>query len=618
MDARMLWEPILLPIVAGILALLFRNRQGKACAWFCTLAAAAHLAIMARLFSQDLGLSLPWAAFGLQFALKLSRFSGFILLAAALFGFLIALYSTAFMSGRRFLNQYYAYFLLTLGLMNGAVLADNLIVLLFFWESLLLTLFGMIIIGRPGAWKTAVKAFIISGVADLCLLIGIGMTIYSAGTASMSDIHLQTGGWHSVAFIFLMIGAIAKGGAMPFHSWIPDAAVDAPLPFMALVPAALDKLLGIYFLARVTLDLYALQSVSLLSPLLMAVGSVTILLAVMMALIQKDYKRLLSFHAISQVGYMILGIGTCTAAGIVGGLFHMLNNALYKSGLFMTGGAVELRTGTTDLRQLGGLGARMPVTFLCYLVLAASISGVPPFNGFFSKELVYDGALEAGRAWHVGWLFYAAALLGSFFTAASFLKLGHAAFCGRPAADQAKVREAPLAMLLPVIVIAALCVVCGIWNFLPVERLIQPALGEHRLEGHTFAGWPADMTLVILTIVVLAGACLNHFWGVRRSGSGLGAADHIHHAPGLRPLYDRAERRLFDPYEIGLKLAHGLARLAWGIDRGIDYLYDTVSVKITYTLTNAIRQAHTGSLGVYLSWSLAGLIIVILLIVGGP
>jgi NADH-quinone oxidoreductase subunit L len=142
----------------------------------------------------------------------------------------------------------------------------------------------------------------------------------------------------------------------------------------------------------------------------------------MMALIQKDYKRLLSYHAISQVGYMILGIGTAVPVGIVGGLFHMINNALYKSCLFLTGGSVEKQTGTTDLEKLGGIGSKMPITFACFIITALSISGVPPFNGFFSKELVYDGALERG------FIFYLAAVVGSFFTAASFLKLGHAAF----------------------------------------------------------------------------------------------------------------------------------------------------------------------------------------------
>ena len=145
---------------------------------------------------------------------------------------------------------------------------------------------------------------------------------------------------------------------MPFHTWIPDAAVDAPLPFMAFLPASLEKLLGIYLLARISLDMFKLSGGSWISMLLMTIGAITILLAVMMALVQKDYKRLLSYHAVSQVGYMILGIGTCLPIGIIGGLFHMINHALYKSCLFLTGGSVEKQTGTTDLAKLGGIGIK--------------------------------------------------------------------------------------------------------------------------------------------------------------------------------------------------------------------------------------------------------------------
>jgi NADH-quinone oxidoreductase subunit L len=125
------------------------------------------------------------------------------------------------------------------------------------------------------------------------------------------------------------------------------------------------------------------------------------------------------------------------------------------------------------------------------------------------------------------------------------------------------------------------------------------------------------MLLVILTAAVLVGALLNHLWGVRRAGSGLGAVDHIHYAPGLHALYDQAERRVFDPYEIGLKIAGAIARLAWGIDRGIDFLYDVVAVKITYAFTDSIRSVHTGSLLAYLSWALVGLLLVLILIMGG-
>lgn len=357
--------------------------------------------------------TLPWVGYGLELSFRLDHFGLFIAGAIAAFSFLIALYSIVFMRDKPHAGQFYAYLFLTVLFAEGAVLSNNLILLLFFWEGLLLTLFGMIFIGRKEAYKTAIKAFIIIGITDLCMMFGIGLTGKLAGTFTLSQINLPLTGLGSLAFIFLMIGAIAKAGSMPFHSWIPDAALDAPLPFMALIPGAMEKLVGIYFLTRISLELFKLEPGSWLSLLMMTIGALTILLAVMMALIQKDFKRLLSYHAISQVGYMILGVGTAVPVGIVGGLFHMINNALYKSCLFLSGGAVEKEAGTTDLSKLGGLAWKMPITFACFAVAAVSISGVPPFNGFFSKELIYDAALERG------WIFYLAAVAGSFFTAAS-------------------------------------------------------------------------------------------------------------------------------------------------------------------------------------------------------
>jgi len=252
----------------------------------------------------------------------------------------------------------------------------------------------------------------------------------------------------------------------------------------------------------------------------------------------------------------------------------------------------------------------MPVTLICFVVAAASICGVPPFNGFFSKELVYDGALERGR------IFYLAAVLGSFFTAASFLKLGHAAFFGKASEDKAAVKEAPLPMLIPMITIAGLCIFFGVNNAFPLHTFIQPILGEHRLEGHDFAGWPTNVMLVVVTLVALIGAVMNHIWGTEKGGSGLHAADHIHDAPILHTLYDKAEQRMFDPYEIGMKVANWIAQLAWLIDKAIDYVYNTVIVECAYSITGFVRRLHTGSYATYITWSLLGTVIIVLYLLG--
>ncbi len=284
----------------------------------------------------------------------------------------------------------------------------------------------------------------------------------------------------------------------------------------------------------------------------------------------------------------------------------MVNHAMYKSCLFLTGGSVEKQAGTTDLEKLGGLARRMPVTAITFIIAAASISGVPPFNGFFSKELVYDGALERG------WIFYAAALLGSVLTAASFLKLGHAAFFGKPAAETRDVKEASWPMLVPMIVLAGLCVLFGVYNALPLGSLIQPAVGERVTGGASFAGFPASAALVGLTLVALAVAVLNHLIGVRRTGRGLGAVDHIHHAPGLAPIYAAAEKGLIDPYTIGRWVVRGAAAGLWGIDRAFDWMYETVAAGGARGISRIGRFLHNGNVNRYVLWSFIGAAAVVL------
>ena len=600
--------PILIPFLAALIVSVVSKKEF----WFKSLVSFAGVSInliyAILLFGKTAAFSLPWGGFGFDFSLRLYHFSSFIILASAGFSFLIVLYSLAFMKGKENLKQYYLFLLITVAMVNGAALANNLLLMLFFWEGLLITTFVLILAGGKKSFPTAVKALVLVGVSDLCMTLGIIIAGHIAGTYSMDKIHLPMNYLGSIAFILLMIGAIAKAGSMPFHSWIPDAALDAPLPFMAFLPAALEKLLGIYFLARISLDLFQFNPGSSMSILMMSVGAVTIFLAVMMALIQTNYKRLLSYHAISQVGYMILGIGTALPVGIVGGLFHMINHAMYKSTLFLTGGSVEKQTSTTDLHELGGIGRKMPVTFITFFIAAAAISGVPPFNGFFSKELVFDGALSSGK------LFYIVALAGAFLTAASFLKLGHAAFLGKPSKDISNIKEASWAMLVPMIVIASGCILFGVYNPLPLKGLIQPILGS-RLEGHDFSGLPHNWNLAYISVAVLLLALLNHLYGVAKTKKGIGAVDHIHYAPGLHQMYNWAEKRYFDPYDIGMFFVNILAKALWAIDRGIDWFYDTFCVWVATTLSSILKKLYSGNYSASVSWSLLGIVIIIVTII---
>jgi NADH-quinone oxidoreductase subunit L len=302
---------------------------------------------------------------------------------------------------------------------------------------------------------------------------------------------------------------------------------------------------------------------------------------------------------------MILGIGTCVPVGIIGGLFHMVNNALYKSCLFLTAGSVEKQTGTTSLYKLGGLWSKMPVTFTCFFITAASISGVPPFNGFFSKEMVYDGALKRGL------IFYLAALVGSFLTAASFLKLGHAVFLGKANQDNKNVKESSWVMLVPMIVIAAICIVFGVFHQFPVGSFFEPVLAGRGAAEHASA---ANMLLVLITVVVLTAAVVHHLIAARLMGGGSKASDHIRNAIVLKGIYDKVEKRFFDPYDVGIKIVDGVSNVLWQIDRIVDWFYNGLSVRSAYLLGNSIRIAHTGNYSLYVVWSLVGAVVILIML----
>ena len=608
-NASTLLLVILLPAVFAALALIIPSRYKAALQAVLLIGFAANLVLSLSLFGKEMSLDTPWGGFDINFSLKLYQFSGFILLGAAVLSFLVAVYTAVFLKETNYAGKFYACQLFTILLTNGAVLANNLVVMLFFWESILVTMFFMIMLGGKQSFKTSVKAVIIGGVADLCLMLGIGMTGYLAKTMTMDAIHLPLTSWGIFGFVFMTIGAVAKAGAMPFHTWIPDAADDAPTPFLAFLPGTLEKLLGIYLLARICLDLYKFEHGSLMSTLMMTLGVVTILSAVMMALIQKDFKRLLSYHAVSQVGYMILGIGTGLPIGIVGGLFHMLNHAFYKCCLFLTAGSVERQTGTTDLKKISGLGRKMPVTFACFIVAALSIAGFPLTNGFYSKELVFDGALESGL------IFYIVALAGAFFTAISFLKLGHAAFLGKPGEKTQNVKEAPWPMLVAMIALAVGCLSLGFGKSWAIEHFFQPILGAASEGEHI--GAETNWMLVGISVGVLALSVLDHLYGYKKTGKGLEAADHIHYLPGLHTVYNMAEKKYFDPYEVGRYVIRGFAGAALAVNNGISYFYDVLVVKAVDWLSGLVKKAHSGSQSRYLQWVLVGaaLVTVLLLVV---
>jgi NADH-quinone oxidoreductase subunit L len=613
MTPKMLLLPILLPALLAVVLLLL-PRALRLLRDVLAVAGAAVLLYYGFVFFslKDLRFAVPWLGPGIDFDLRLYHFSSFILLALAGFLLLITVYATAKMKDAPRSREFMAYVFLTAAFANGAVLANNFVPLVFFWEGLLVTLYGLITIGgRPTSGRTAVKALLISGFCDFSMILGIGLLWAASGTATMSEIAVEPVGLAAAAFVLMFVGAAGKAGAMPFHTWIPDAGTDAPVTFMAFLPAAFEKLLGIYLLARISLDFFKIRPGGGLSVMMMIVGAVTIVLAVLMALIQKDLKRLLSYHAISQVGYMILGIGTAIPVGIAGGLFHMINHAMYKSGLFLSAGSVEHRTGTTELKKLGGLRKEMPLTAFGFTVCALAISGVWPLNGFVSKEMIFHGALESGYT-----VFAIAAWVGAIFTFASFLKAGHSVFFGERTREVPAVRENQPAIVVPILILAGLCILFGVYNKLPLTLFITPIVAPHA-EAGAHLDFVSHALAVLNPVALISIACLVlafllHRYGFLKGGrKAYLASEPVHKLPVVHQLYDWAEARVFDPYEQGVKVLQGLSMFLFkAVDRPIDFVFEKVVTVTGEKFTGILKKAHNGHYANYLAWCLAGLVIV--------
>ncbi|MBN1948270.1 MAG: hypothetical protein JW784_00870, partial [Candidatus Cloacimonetes bacterium] len=369
--------------------------------------------------------------------------------------------------------------------------------------------------------------------------------------------------------------------------------------------ASLDKLLGIYFLARICLNLFQLTEAMTL--VLLIIGGVTIISAVMMALVQHSYKRLLGYHAVSQVGYMVTGIALGSPLGLIAGLFHMLNNAIYKSGLFLTAGSVEKRTGKEDLDELGGLSKLMPLTFISALIFALSISGIPPFNGFASKWMIYQGLIEFGKgsgiAHQLWFVWLTLAVLGSALTLASFVKFISGIFLGSSNKKLVNVREVSILMWLPQIILALLCIGFGVFAVrLVIPALFAPITGEFSYPGI----WNSQAVSILILVSIVLGVIIYLIGNIRnfRSEESFLGGEIIHDKSNYNPLefyktigefpllaffYRKAEHKWFDIYDLGRRF------VLW--------------------LNGIFSFAHSGILSTYITWLIMGMVILLIILI---
>jgi formate hydrogenlyase subunit 3/multisubunit Na+/H+ antiporter MnhD subunit len=610
---RILLIPVFLPLAAGFVFLFLPNKTRELLKVLTLIILAVVFAISIRIF--NLGrLNYSWPLFkvgdvSLELLLGAKPLGAFMLMFAAGFGLLIALYSLKSAAKTKSLNVYYGAILLTVGGSAGILLSDHLLFSLIFWEIVTASLYLLIATGGKGCNFAATKSFAMIGASDAAFLLGIVLVWVVSGTFVISEISLSANSAIPIiAFLLLMIAAITKAGAMPLHTWLPTSGEVAPASVMALLPAAIDKLLGIYLLVLVVREIFVLQQ-GVLGVILAIIGSATIIIAVMIAMVQHNLKKLLSYHAISQVGYMVLGIATMTPVGIAGGVFHMLNHAIYKCCLFLCGGAVEQAAGTAELERLGGLGKKMSTTFTCCLIAALSISGIPPFNGFVSKWMVYQGVIEMGAGSNVGtalWpIWLACAMFGSALTLASFVKLIHSIFLSRLPGELKNVKEVSSSQKLPMVVLACLCVFFGVFYHVPLRLFIYPALNIEA--GAIFGTWDS----LLATVLIIVGIGL---------GLGVLLVGSLKRKVRIVPTWTCGEVQ--DNEEMIIPGTHfyktvssmdGLKELYDGQEKGHFDLYDQ-SARLGQGLTNFLRWLHSGLLPTYLTWVILGLVVILFIV----
>lgn len=540
------------------------------------------------------------------FVFRLDEISKLVIVIIGFYAFIISLYSIKYLHKKNSIQNYYSYFLLTLGFSIAAVLSNHLLFFIFCWGFLGITLYKLIHGNDEESAAAAKKSLILIGASDSIMILGIALIWKLIDNMHISEISLQTNNpLSTIAFLALLIGAFTKAGAFPFHTWVPDFAKKAPASSSAYLPASLDKLLGIYFIFRLCAQMFVLNEWLILT--LVIIGVATIIIGVMMALIQHNYKKLLGYHAVSQVGYMVLGLGIGSPLAIAGGLFHMINNTLYKGGLFLIAGNVENQTNSDDIEPLGGLSKTMPLTFIAAIIFALSISGVPPLNGFASKWLIYQGIIDFGKVTGLAnqfWMIWLGlAIIGSALTLASFIKFLSGIFMGKRSEIVSSTKEVNILMWLPIVLLAILCILVGVFaSSIVIPEYIMPMSNSFVIPGI----WSPGLTSILIIAGVVMGILLyliGNLKKIRRDDIFLGGEKNrdyadmnvlesystISDANFFSTIYHMAEKKWFDIYDLSKEAVFGINKI--------------------------LSRCHTGVLPLYTVWLIAGLIVLLILLI---
>ena len=491
-------NPVHFPIIAimlyflgAFLIVLFgRNRIVRNCIAFLATGLTLTLLILlvkpilidGGIIPYWMGNRVPAGGYAIGIALEVDALSLFFGLLVATAVFVAILYSFSYMSEDDNEPQYYTLFLMLAGGVLGMVFSGDLFNMFIMVEILTFAAVALTAFRNrvTGALEAAFKYLVVGCIGSTCILAGTILLYQQTHTLNLAQLAYvipRVGGTNvTVAFALLFIGFCTKAFIVPFHPLAADAHGAAPAPVSVMISGVLTKS-GIYGIIRLSYFLFQTMNLGTMQFWLVFLGSVSMFVCVTMALAQHDFKRLLAFHSISQIGYVLTAIGLATALGASAGLYHAMNHTLFKGLLFLTAGAVLHETGTTDLGKLGGLSKKMPHTTVLFLIGAASISGIPPFNGFASKWLIYQATYEkAAETGNIGFAFVTiVALVTSTLTLASFVKVTQSVFFGQLPKECENAKEVSFGMRFAMGILAVLCTVTGLFPNMVQQYLTGPA-----------------------------------------------------------------------------------------------------------------------------------------------
>ena len=571
------------------------------------------------------------------------RLTGIMLIVVSGVSLMVQIYSQGYMRGDTGYHRYFAFMSLFTASMLGLVLASNLLLVYVFWEGV--GLGSYLLIGfwfhKPSAAAAAKKAFVVTRFGDFGFLIGILIIYFTQHTLNIAELNTMAmagvlgGTTFTLAMLGIFSGAVGKSAQFPLHTWLPDA-MEGPTPVSSLIHAATMVAAGVYLVAR-TLPMFASSEFAIM--FVAVIGGVTAIFAASMGLVMNDIKRVLAYSTISQLGYMMLGLGAvgvgianagledahghhlaidaAIRVGIAVGIFHLFTHAFFKCLLFLGAGSVNHSTGTFDIRLMGGLRKYMPWTFGVFLIGSLSLAGIWPFAGFWSKDMIVLQAWD-----HTPILFWLA-MITVFMTAFYMFRVIFMTFGGEYRGGEpehlhgdehshGEPHESPLVMVFPMVMLAIMAVGCG-WGFWGEGA--AKFMGQEGLHAHGFFDIftkVGDEAMPLIALIVALGGIFLAY--AMYSAKWISAEDI---GRRFAPVYTLFSRKYFmdELYEqlfVVRALQNGLFRLIELFDT---YIVDgTVNgvAKVTVVSGSIVRRVQTGQLQSYGLAIVLGILIIML------